>query len=267
MKDHATMEGLDPLVEEKLAEMKVLDEAITSGTSDLAKAAQKIRDQEIEPGTPFPLPDLHETPPKKVDKRKNRKLTKEQMEKMRLGRIKAKAKREEAKGPKSPIPESTSPSPPLLKLRKSTSEESPEDQSLPKPTLRILSEPGKEEKPTGPIDIELEAFKVYLDTEFGPAGVEMQLRGAFGGGLAPIPPPPRWAISPNLDISHLVWEQVQTDSFIDEIWPSVKMLLGGDTLNRQWAAGVCTILSLMNIIRVLPIVIESAHDAEREAGE
>ena len=310
------MDNHDPTMEEfmrseemrkKFAEVEALNRALRE------KQEEKDQDPMKEPGTPFPLPDpIKDMPPKpqpplnveseRVDRRRNRKLTPEEREKMRLGRIMAKARREERKAaqrkiqeeeqkkrellelqkelPASPLRmvqpsketspkvESMSPSPPPLKPQESISEVSPPELlPPPQPTLRILSEPNPIKEYLSPYeenDHEKNAFKEYLNTEYGPAGVEGQLRHIFQGGIAPIPPPNRWALRTHLDISGLVWEQVQTESFIDEIWPCVKLLLGEDSLNRQWAAGCCTILALFNMIRILPIVQEGLHDAERD---
>lgn len=243
---------------------------------------KKIEELEPEHKTPFPLPDLSENPkPPKVDKRKTRKLSPEQLEKMRLGRIKARARREEKLTAKQVMErptlqvlapdqkvESPSPSPLLLRLLKSTSEELPLEETSPRlsPTPALSKAQQEFVGKTWPSeDNELESFKEFLNTEFGPAGVEQQLRGLFSGGFAPIPPPPRWAISPNLDLCHLVWEQVQSDAYIDSIWPCLKLLLQRDTLNRSWAAGVATVLSLFNIIRILPVVTSGLNEAKSQS--
>ena len=99
-------------------------------------------------------------------------------------------------------------------------------------------------------------FKNFLDAHWGLPAVVVQFRGLFAGGYPPIPVPTRWQIPHNIDLTQLVWEQIQTETFIDEVWPSIKMLLGNDVLNYEWAARVATVLSLFNIIRVLPIVLE-----------
>jgi hypothetical protein len=109
--------------------------------------------------------------------------------------------------------------------------------------------------PEPPVDAHLERLKEYLDTEWGPPAVQSQLRGLFAEGLPPIPPPQRWAVSVRLDIPQLIWEQTQSEKFVNEQWPSIKMLVGEDTCNTEWAARVLTMLALFNIIRVLPVII------------
>ena len=103
------------------------------------------------------------------------------------------------------------------------------------------------------VDPQLVRLKEFLDEEWGQPAIEQQLRGLFAGGLPPIPPPQRWVVG-NLDIVGLVYEQVQSEKFVDENWPSVKMLLGVDTLNTAWAAQTLTVLAIFNIIRILPIL-------------
>ena len=99
-------------------------------------------------------------------------------------------------------------------------------------------------------------FKEFLNTHWGLPAVVVQFRGLFAGGYPPIPIPTRWQIPTNIDVAELVWEQVQTEKFIDEIWPSIVMLLGNDITNYEWAARIASVLSLFNIIKILPIVLE-----------
>ena len=100
-------------------------------------------------------------------------------------------------------------------------------------------------------------FKNYLDAHWGLPAVVVLFRTLFAGGYPPIPIPTRWLIPKDIDLIQLIWEQIQTDNFIDEIWPSIKMLLGDDICNYEWSARVATVLSLFNIIKVLPIVLEN----------
>lgn len=99
-------------------------------------------------------------------------------------------------------------------------------------------------------------FKEFLNTKWGLPAVVVLFRSLFAGGYPPIPVLNRWHIPNNIDITRLVWEQVQTENFIDEIWPSLMMMLGDDITNFEWAARIASVLSLFNIIRVLPIVLE-----------
>lgn len=107
-------------------------------------------------------------------------------------------------------------------------------------------------------DKRLRRLKEYLETEWGPYAVTNQMRNLFGSavGYPPIPPPQRWRIPANLDLDRLIWEQLQNEAFIDEIWPSILMMLDDDTLNTMWAAQVATVLALHNIIKILPIILE-----------
>ena len=129
----------------------------------------------------------------------------------------------------------------------------PLNQNLKTRTLEELYGQSPAEKPE---DIRLRRFKEYIETEWGPAAVTMQLRALFGNGYPPIPPPQRWTLGPYYtNLEQLIWEQVQTESFIEEIWPSVQMLLGDDVCNSMWAAQVATTLALFNLIRILPLML------------
>ena len=105
-------------------------------------------------------------------------------------------------------------------------------------------------------DARLTRFKEFLNTQWGLPAVTVMFRGLFAGGYPPIPVPTRWQIPSGFNLEQLVWEQVQTEKFIDEAWPSILMLLGDDICNSEWAARIATVLSFFNVIRVLPIVLE-----------
>lgn len=111
-----------------------------------------------------------------------------------------------------------------------------------------LKEKSEEEK-------RLVRFKEFLNTHWGLPAVVVLFRGLFAEGYPPIPIPNRWCIPKDIDVTQLTWEQLQTESFIDEIWPSIIMLLGDDITNFEWAARVTTVLSLFNIIKVIPVVL------------
>ena len=102
-------------------------------------------------------------------------------------------------------------------------------------------------------DPQFTRLKEYLDQEWGPPAVQVMVRTLFANGLPPIPKPERWSIDSRLDICELIWKQTQSEKFVEEMWPSIKMLLGEDTCNTMWSAQVLTFLALFNIIRILPI--------------
>ena len=99
-------------------------------------------------------------------------------------------------------------------------------------------------------------LKRFIDENWGPQAVNNVFRILYSGGFPPMPPVERWDIPSHFDVERLVWEQVHTEKFIDESWPSIRMLLKDDILNYEWAARVATVLSLFNIIKVIPIVLE-----------
>jgi hypothetical protein len=109
-------------------------------------------------------------------------------------------------------------------------------------------------EPIVPVDAQLERLKEFLDTEWGLPAVENQLRVMFMGGMPPIPPPQRWVIGRYVNIPELIWQQVQSEKFLEDTWPSIRMLLGVDVCNTAWAAQALTVLALFNVIRILPII-------------
>ena len=129
------------------------------------------------------------------------------------------------------------------------------DQTIVSPTIR--SEFGKSLEdimPVPPVDPQLKRLKEFLDTEWGLPAVENQLRNWFQGGMPPIPPPQRWIIPRGIDITELTWRQTQSEKFVEEMWPCIKILIGVDTCNTQWAAQTLTVLAMFNVIRILPLI-------------
>jgi hypothetical protein len=99
-------------------------------------------------------------------------------------------------------------------------------------------------------------FKEFIDTEWGLPAVTVQFRGLFSGGYPPIPSPAQWGIPSHLSIEELVWQQAQTYSFIEEMYPSIKMMLGDNITNTMWAAQVLTVLAFHRVIHILPMLIK-----------
>ena len=111
-------------------------------------------------------------------------------------------------------------------------------------------------------DKRLEAFKDFLNIQWGRPAVVTLFRSLWSGGYPPFPVFTSWAVPQNVDILELVWRQVQTDSFIDEIWPSLKMVLDDNIFNSQWAAQVATLLAMYNVIKFLPLLVEDMKESE-----
>lgn len=106
---------------------------------------------------------------------------------------------------------------------------------------------------------QLTCFKEFLNTHWGLPAVVVMFRGLFAGGYPPIPVPTRWHISSRIDVAKVVWEQTQSEAFVDDAWSSIKMLLGDDIVNYEWAARVLTVLALFNVIKILAIITENAE--------
>lgn len=111
-------------------------------------------------------------------------------------------------------------------------------------------------------DLQLARFKEFIDTEWGLPAVEVLFRGLFAGGYPPIPTPSQWDVPGVLDLAELVWQQTQTYAFIEDNWPSVKMLLGDNVLNTQWAAQIMTVLAFFNVIKILPTIIQGFNEQD-----
>jgi len=99
-------------------------------------------------------------------------------------------------------------------------------------------------------------FQEFIDTEWGLPAVQVQFRGLFTGGYPPIPSPAQWQVPSNLNIEMLVWQQIQTEAFQEEMFPAVRMMLGSSITNTMWAAQVMTMLAFYRIIQILPLIIK-----------
>jgi hypothetical protein len=113
-------------------------------------------------------------------------------------------------------------------------------------------------KPPSEYERQLALFKRYLDENWGPPAVTVLFRGLYAGGYPPIPLINRWDIPSGVDVENLVYEQTQTDGFVEDAWPSIRMMLGDDIVNYEWAARILTVLAFFNIIRVLPVALEES---------
>ena len=113
-------------------------------------------------------------------------------------------------------------------------------------------------------DPHLARLREFIDTEWGLPAVELMFRGLFQGGYPPIPIPTQWDVPGVLDVPELVWQQVQTDAFLEEMFPSVKMLMGDNIANTSWAAQVLTVLGFFHIIHILPTIISGWRDQDGE---
>ena len=110
-------------------------------------------------------------------------------------------------------------------------------------------------------DPHLVRFQEFLDTEWGLPAVQVLFRGLFRGGFPPIPAPHMWKIPhQQLDIEELTWQQVQSPAFVEELFPSVKMLLDDNITNTQWAAQIMTVLAFFRVIQILPIVLKGYEE-------
>lgn len=103
---------------------------------------------------------------------------------------------------------------------------------------------------------QLARFKEWLDTQWGPPAVEIFVGQALSGGVLSLPRITSWDVPSDFPFSRLVFEQVHTESFIDEMWPIAKIMLKNDVLNSMWVAHMMTLLAMFNLITLLPIIKE-----------
>jgi len=103
------------------------------------------------------------------------------------------------------------------------------------------------------VDTNLAALKEYVrGDEYSINWVRLHLSNL---GRIPnvIPVMNLWDVPASLDIPKAVYDVVLTDGYLENIWPSLSMVMGSSRDNLRWTAGVLTTMSLFDTIRMLAI--------------
>jgi len=101
------------------------------------------------------------------------------------------------------------------------------------------------------VDKNLQRLKEYVrGEEFSINWVRLHLSNL---GRIPnvIPVMNLWDVPASLDIPKAVHDVVLTDGYLDNIWPSLSMVMGSSKDNLRWTAGVLTSFALFDTIRFL----------------
>jgi hypothetical protein len=67
-----------------------------------------------------------------------------------------------------------------------------------------------------------------------------------------IPSPILWDLPGDKDISWVVYNVAKQAGYIENVWPSLKILMGDSKDNTEWCCGVLTTMALFDAIRLLP---------------
>jgi len=101
------------------------------------------------------------------------------------------------------------------------------------------------------IDVDLQRLKDYVQgEEYSINWVRLHLSNL---GRIPnvIPVMTLWDIPTWKDIPEDVYNVVMTDGYLENIWPSLRMIMGSSRDNLYWTAGVLTTMALFDAIRML----------------
>jgi hypothetical protein len=67
-----------------------------------------------------------------------------------------------------------------------------------------------------------------------------------------VPVPALWDIPGNLNVAKLVYDTVVSLGYIENVWPSLRLVMGTSVGNTEWCCNVLCTLGLFDVIRVLP---------------
>ena len=67
-----------------------------------------------------------------------------------------------------------------------------------------------------------------------------------------IPSPSLWELPDGIDISNLIYDIVTTKGYIENIFPSLKIVLSSSVDNIAWGAGVLVSFAIFDALRILP---------------
>jgi hypothetical protein len=67
-----------------------------------------------------------------------------------------------------------------------------------------------------------------------------------------LPSPTLWKIPGNLEVAKLVYDVVLSPGYVENLWPTLEILMGSSVDSTEWCAGVLTTLALFDSIRLLP---------------
>lgn len=71
---------------------------------------------------------------------------------------------------------------------------------------------------------------------------------------ATIPLPSTWEIPQGFDLHKAIYTLVRTPGYVEALWPTLKVIMGSNSGNPKWCAGVLITLALFDVIKTIPFV-------------
>ena len=94
----------------------------------------------------------------------------------------------------------------------------------------------------------LEKFVEFLDTSWPISTVNIHILNLCANSPFAMPSPILWKLPKNMRIESLVYDGVKQRAIIEELWPSLKIIMGDNILNFMWTAGAFTTIVFMGIV-------------------
>jgi len=107
------------------------------------------------------------------------------------------------------------------------------------------------------IPIGLVRLKEYIRLNWTPTAVALHIQHVFMGSPIICPPYILWAVPNTIDIPTIIHAYMTRDDYLEDIWPSLSILLTNSITNLPWAASVATSIALFDVIRLLPVMLEN----------
>ncbi|KKK57079.1 hypothetical protein LCGC14_3058110, partial [marine sediment metagenome] len=94
--------------------------------------------------------------------------------------------------------------------------------------------------------------------------------GMSGGGIYEqalclvTPVSPDWGFNDRALIPDMVYQLLKTPGYLEGIWPSLSIVMGTNKGNTAWSASIATTIAFFDIIRTLPVLVESKKPKEEK---
>jgi hypothetical protein len=103
-------------------------------------------------------------------------------------------------------------------------------------------------------DVELAALRNYiLSNGFNEAGVAFHIIHICATPLVS-PSTATWDFVDRADVPRLILTTLKSPGYLEGIWPSLKIIMGSNSGNSAWTAGIATTIAFFDVIKILPIL-------------
>jgi len=155
---------------------------------------------------------------------------------------------------------STDPQPATKGFTLGYREQPPQGKEPNEETLDAIADPGKSvdsvEEPMSELNdggINLRRLIEYVhSSEFSPDWVRMH-HCWISRVPSVIPRLTMWDLPNNVDVYKIIYETILMPGYIEDCWPSLKLVMNTSIDNVEWTAGVLTTIALFDVIWMIPL--------------